>query len=1466
MNNKSLARWVLLVAAGLLMSSVHAAWEINLPNGRFTASVKDMEVKVLGGHVKVARLYDGEAWKINPAWAPLVIESLDHSIGCSGAADTVSSAAPTAHYDICQIKRNGAEFKLDVSGQALVLKSTSRYALRPLWIAGSQNKTLRNIAADDGTDLNSRVAGFRWEDRVTGEWIEYNNKGLIQRYGDRNDVVVTFQHNAAQQLVAVKDHHGRQVLVYEYDAENRIVAVKDQPISGDPLPQRTVRYTYTDIGDGNPATLVRHDISTVTDVRGRLTAYTYNNKNKIIKTKSAEEKEVVITYGSAGKVSAVTEADGSKTTYDYTYDKLKKEFGIVKVYPLTAEGRVRQEIQYSNEGRLLWWSLQGKRQQTYDYELDAYDQLRKTMITDGLGRKTVQEKDEFENITKTTYPDGVSVSAKYSAITGLLESVTDEMGVITNYEYDLKGNVARKVSAVGKPEQQITTYGHDDDGQVLSRTRQGGAVTLPNGSVVSVADATIEYEYDETGNVKLLRNAENNTQSMSHNRMGQVVSLTDANSHTWLHDFDAKGSLLSDTDPLGHAYAYGYNKVGKLERITDPEQHETAYTHDVMGNVTGITDAIGNSATLTYDVLRRVRQANDTAGKKILGLNYSSDNLLESVDDGLANRTQFQYDDARQLIGSALPTYSLGMEYDARGRAHRVVQTLDANTIYSRSTGYDAAGQAISRTDSNNKVSTRSFDALGRHIDSTDVLGGVTRYTYDTRNNLLAVTDPAGNTTTYTYDKANRLLTETRPEGQQQHFDYDAKGQLISMIDAKGQRIAYTLDAADRRTLTRVYNAASDLTRSITYSYNAANALVGYDDVPQSSASVRITATYTLDALYRRTQETVQYGTKSFTTQRTYNANGGLASLIYPDGYMVQHAYDAGLNLQTITLPEGPISYQNRLWQAPQNILFPGGSKLQLGYDSLQRLVSQSASNTGQQQLLSRQYQYDGESNLLRRDTESDSYEYRYDAGYRLTGVETNSDLDDEAYTYDRLDNRLTDSRRGGAQAWQFDRNNALKTSYTRNGTALTLSYDANGSVTSRQSSDATSPLNNQHYTYDEVNRLSEVRNSNNVLIARYQYDPQGRRISKTVFNDLGQGTTTWFVYGPEGLLAEANDSGQISTEYGWQPGALWNTAPVFIRTSLLSAAPESPLQPYFIINDAIGTPQKIIDQSGQVVWAQSAYSFGEQVINPQLIRNPLRMAGQYADDETGLYYNYHRSYDPTIGRYLESDPIGLDGGLNTYAYVGARPLSGVDPLGLTLALAAPVASGGGGLLGGVTAASMAATGAAVAAGLGLGYGICRALGTCSPIQFPWEDPPASPPPSTANPPGSIAPPKPDSCPADGPTPLPSSPPLLNAPAPDEETDPAPAPAPAPEAVPARDVDQPHPADPNPNRNPRQDKRLNERGQEIDRLKESGNDPHDLKNYDATKDLFKDRKGNVYIKPKSGAGYGEPTGINLNEI
>src|SRR5262249_42984954 len=110
----------------------------------------------------------------------------------------------------------------------------------------------------------------------------------------------------------------------------------------------------------------------------------------------------------------------------------------------------------------------------------------------------------------------------------------------------------------------------------------------------------------------------------------------------------------------------------------------------------------------------------------------------------------------------------------------------------------------------------------------------------------------------------------------------------------------------------------------------------------------------------------------------------------------------------------------------------------------------------------------------------------------------------------------------------------------------------------------------------------------------------------------------------------------------------------------------------YYIHADHIDTPRVVTDQANKVVWRwDGADPFGANLPDEDpdgdgvRFTLNLRFPGQYHDRETGLHYNYYRDYDPSTGRYIESDPIGLSGGLNTYSYVGANPVRYSDPPGL---------------------------------------------------------------------------------------------------------------------------------------------------------------------------------------------------------
>ena len=673
-----------------------------------------------------------------------------------------------------------------------------------------------------------------------------------------------------------------------------------------------------------------------------------------------------------------------------------------------------------------------------------------------------------------------------------------------------------------------------------------------------------------------------------------------------------------------------------------------------------------------YDPYGLLTAEIDEAGNRIREINYDLDGRLIQTQDG--NATAFAYGaDGTAPLPTQIrfPTFTRELLYDARSRNTETRDILSATATLATRNAYDKKGNLTQVTDKNGNLTQFAYDALGRPTQTTDAAGGTTQYTYDARDNLLAVTDPNGNTTAYAYDKNNRRTAETRPLGQTTRYSYDQLGSLAQVQDAKGNTLQYHYDAAhrrDRETHTPAGQTAA--TRTIDYRYNAAGGLTGYSDNNTAANAIAHSASYTLDALQRKTQETITYGAHSYTTQTAYQPTGRKATFTTPDGTSAQYGHDANQNLQSITLESGTITVNQTQWNAPAKLTYPGGSTRTQAYDPLMRLTEIKVNDPGQAAILKYTYSYDPESNITQKQTEHGDYTYQYDSLYRLTRADQPSPLPQEAYTYDKLGNRLTDSTTDSlftANTWSYNGNNQLTRHYSKQGQPVTDSYDDNGSLIQKQSA---SPVlkDNQKLIYDAQNRLVEVKDNANNTVATYQYDPYGRRIRKTLYRDsqnqpLAQSRTTYFIYGDEGLIGEADGQGAITTSYGWQPDGIWGTNPVFVKAT---AQNQTQSQIYYYQNDHLGAPQKVIDSSGGVVWEAKATAFGEtQVAETSTIQNNLRFPGQYRDEETGTHYNYFRDYEPQIGRYPTSDPIGLAGGNNTYAYVGGKPLSRIDPYGL---------------------------------------------------------------------------------------------------------------------------------------------------------------------------------------------------------
>ncbi|WP_230149135.1 RHS repeat domain-containing protein [Pseudomonas brassicacearum] len=336
----------------------------------------------------------------------------------------------------------------------------------------------------------------------------------------------------------------------------------------------------------------------------------------------------------------------------------------------------------------------------------------------------------------------------------------------------------------------------------------------------------------------------------------------------------------------------------------------------------------------------------------------------------------------------------------------------------------------------------------------------------------------------------------------------------------------------------------------------------------------------------------------------------------------------------------------------------PRNHSHQRAFDSLNRLVTNTDPLSGITQLeydvqdnltqvrdprgVTTQYQYDGLGNMTQMQRDSvDNHGYSYDPLDRLVGESTA--FNRMNYVYDPAGNRtrkalstLIDSelRVTAGTSYQYGAsNNRLTQAGTHS-----VDFDAAGNLTADRA--------HRQFSYDEQNRLSEVKIKGAVK-ARFRYNAFGQRTKKIT----SQGTTT-FIYGLSGeLLGEHvfdNQGKKLRSQfYIWLEGVPLGG----ISVSYGATGAPANSAAFYLHSDHLNTPRIATNAARTKIWEWVSDAFGTKEASGQLEIN-LRFPGQYYDVETGLHYNYFRDYDPKTGRYMQSYPIGLAGGLNTYSYV----------------------------------------------------------------------------------------------------------------------------------------------------------------------------------------------------------------------
>ena len=300
--------------------------------------------------------------------------------------------------------------------------------------------------------------------------------------------------------------------------------------------------------------------------------------------------------------------------------------------------------------------------------------------------------------------------------------------------------------------------------------------------------------------------------------------------------------------------------------------------------------------------------------------------------------------------------------------------------------------------------------------------------------------------------------------------------------------------------------------------------------------------------------------------------------------------------------------------------------------------------------ILSLAYGYDAADNVHTLNdgvTPANDQTFAYDAMNRLASA--SGAYGAYTWTYDKIGDRLSEQLgSNAASTYAYASNSPHLASVTGNGVVTTVTTGRAGEITAL----SPSPGSATTMAYNDSLRLQGVTTPTSH--ETYLYDAWGRQATRTL--QASPSVETGFLYTPGGtLLEEAQNT-----------GGAWTAEADYISLNGQPLAVFSPVTGALttLLDDRLGTPQKGTSSTQAVVWAATYLPFGQATTTGSITQD-LRLPGQIADANTGLYQNFHRDYIPWLGRYLETDPLGLAAGVNTYAYAGQNPLRNVDPSGL---------------------------------------------------------------------------------------------------------------------------------------------------------------------------------------------------------
>ncbi len=1013
-------------------------------------------------------------------------------------------------------------------------------------------------------------------------------------------------------------------------------------------------------------------------------SYSYGNSNKyqVTSITHTSGRRLLINWAN-GRISSILDNNNNETTYVYDSNARLKTV----TYPNgDTKGYYYEDTNYSNY--LTGVSLNGIRYSWFEYNSigkatvskHANDILkysfeyippqsgsaqRISLVTNPLGLKTryyfndvlvnnrYQEQHSITTTDASTFCAAAAKNTFYDS-EGRVSSKEDWNRNETKFYYDSNNRIERRVFAEGLPNELEIVLGREPGFERLTSRTVNGVIT--------------RYEYHDFGHITKL-SVENDGDvrdtlfdyEFHNNNLVKKVTITKP--HTTGADristieYDTQGNLTKRTNAIGHITEYSdYDSLGRVGRIDNPDDTSTKVTYDVRGRITKLeklsSDSFSSSISYTYN--RFGSLATEVHSN---GINFS-----------------YIYDEGGRLIETkhtkGVRVDKIKFELDNLGNITKKSIYQNSTLKYVSTSQLDVKGQLISAKDHDNST-TQAFryDDNGNIEKSKDGAENWTHYTYNERNQVASISDRVNlyDNNTFTYDQnglkqvqdAESSLTEfsrnalgevtlqdSEASGVSTTEHHYKTGEVSKTTDARGISLSYSYDRMGRLTFrgagaSTFYrywyydngpNAKGKLTKMLAFGTGTGNVVgatdYGYDrwgNLSSQSAIIDGT-TYVVDW---------DYGNGS--------AKERLKSLTYPGGNKVNYSYDAYGDISKLTVTINGVTKDvikniTRLPFGPVSQFTFGNNKTRTkSYDQSYRL--ESIFTSGVQDLA---YEYNGNniSKIIDGNSAGFTRDYTYDLASRLTSVTTSAGT--ESYTYDSVGNRLTYQPITGNKITYsygdyYQHGNRLK--QTTNGTSGTYGvtqyqYDDNGNITA---------VGHGRYGFEYST-----------------YDGENRKADGSYYNSLGHRVYrngTHFIHDPSGrLLAEGNEKQYIFFA---------DELVAYIKNDIL----------YFVHNDHLGRPEVITDTNGYLKWKAEMKPFDRRVLFSGIGDFNIGFPGQYHDGD-GIWYNLNRFYDSNTGRYTQSDPIGLNGGVNTYGYALQNPVSFTDPLGLDVFMCSQPAFG----------------------------------------------------------------------------------------------------------------------------------------------------------------------------------------------